>query len=283
MKEKLLFFVLFFSFIFFVSINAIPFVEIPLTFNESLVEISVFKINEKVIIRVNVSDTENDVQYVWLNLTASNGTLVLTNELMFNTLISCGENCSVWEKNYTLAGGEPAGIWVINVTANDTSGNIATNSTTFNVSKYIELTISQALIEGISFGLVNPGTVGKPALNNSGLPNGGTQYNLTLGTSSNINADFYHRINETHSSIYINESSSRTSELEGFSSNTTLSSEWKIMGNSSVNCSAIFPGNSCWVRYFIDVEQGTSSQYFERRYCFCAVYEGGGSSICGDC
>ncbi|MCS7106022.1 MAG: hypothetical protein NZ942_01770 [Candidatus Aenigmarchaeota archaeon] len=279
-KEFLIFsFFLFFAVSFIASIIAIPFVNVPETFNESLVEISVFEVGQKVVIRVNVSDTENDTQFVWLNLTASNGTLIFLDEVMVN-IASCGENCSTWEKNYTIAGGDPYGAWLVEVSANDTLGNIATNSTTFSVNKYLELIISQALVEGISFGLVVPMTSGKPALNNS---NGGTQYYLTLGTSSNVKVDFYHRINETHPKIHLNESSSRISEVDGFSSLTTLTSTWKIMGNSSVNCSAISPGSSCWVKYFIDVEENVISQYFERRYCFCAVFEGGNPSLCGDC
>jgi hypothetical protein len=262
------------------SLFANPFVYEPKTLNESLIEISVFRINEKIIIRVNVSDTENDTEYVWLNLTAGNQTLILNNELMENLSISCGENCSVWEKNYTLVGGDPPGTWIINVSANDTFGNTATNSTTFTVSRFMEIILSQALVEGISFGLVHPGTIGNPALNNSGL-NGGTLYNLTVGYSSNVNVTFYHRINETTpEGIYLNESSSKTNENEGFSSNTTLSANWKIMGDSSINCTSIAPGGSCWVKYFIDISKGVSSQYFERKYYFCAVYEGGDSSLC---
>lgn len=283
MKEKkfsIFFLFLFFLLSFIARIIATPFVDLPRTFNESLAEISVFELNQKVVIRTNVSDSEKDTQYVWLNLTASNGTLIFTNELMFNTSISCGENCSVWEKNYTLIGGDPAGIWVINVSANDTLGNIACNSTTFNVSKYVEIIISQTLQQGISFDLIHPGTVGNPALNNSGLANGGTQYNITVGSSSNTNITFYHKINETMIGIYLNESSSRTSENDGFSSNITLATEWKIMGNSSVNCSNVGIGESCWIRYFIDVSGGIPSQYFEKTYYFCAVYEGGSYDLC---
>ncbi len=283
--SKLIFLSLFliFLFIFFATIFAMPFVFTPITFNvtnEVLVETSVFNLFNKIVIRVNVSDSENDTQYVWINLTASNGTLIYFNELMINTSISCGENCSIWEKNYTLVGGDPVGLWIINISANNTSGELASNSTTFNVNKFVEIIISPALSQGVSFGLVHPGSIGNPALNNSDLPNGGTSYNFTVGYSSNTNVSFYSKINETKTNFYLNESCSKTSNYENFSSNTTLTTDWKIIGDSSINCSSIGIGESCWIKYFLDVSNHTPSQYFEVTYYYCAIYEGGNPSLC---
>jgi hypothetical protein len=113
-----------------------PFVYKPQTFNVTsgiLIETSIFNLNQQVVMRANVSDSENNLKYVWMNLTASNGTLIYNNVLMNNTTISCGTYCWIFEKNYTLATGDPGGNWIINVTANDTNGNTAKNSTTFVV------------------------------------------------------------------------------------------------------------------------------------------------------
>ncbi|MEM5834710.1 MAG: hypothetical protein QXQ69_02585 [Candidatus Aenigmatarchaeota archaeon] len=141
MLNKLLLYILAFLFIIIISyivpksliILATPFVYNPQIFNESLIEISVATYPQKVIIRANVSDSENNLNYVWLNLTASNGSLIYNNLLMTNTTISCGTYCWIFEKNYSLIQTDPDSTWIVNVSANDTYGNVKRNSTTFSV------------------------------------------------------------------------------------------------------------------------------------------------------
>jgi hypothetical protein len=203
---------------------------------------------------------------------------------MINTTISCGTDCWIYEKNYTLQGGDPPGTWIINVTANDTLSNTASNSTTFTVNRYISIILSQALTQGVMFGEIIANTVGNPALNNSADPYGGTQYNITLSSVSNENADFYSRLNESfETGIYVNESSSITNSTHGFSTNTTIANglNWYVLGNSTLNCTNIAPGNNCWTKFYMDAGINIPEGIKERTYEMCAVYTTGSPSLCG--
>jgi hypothetical protein len=265
-------------------ILATPFVYEPQTFNETYVEVSVFDLLEKVVIRANVTDPDDDVDECWLNLTASNGTLIYENVIMENTTIRADTTGWVFEINYTLQGGDPPGTWIINVTANDTLSNTASNSTTFTVNRYISIILSQALTQGVMFGEIIANTVGNPALNNSADPYGGTQYNITLSSVSNENADFYSRLNESfETGIYVNESSSITNSTHGFSTNTTIANglNWYVLGNSTLNCTNIAPGNNCWTKFYMDAGINIPEGIKERTYEMCAVYTTGSPSLCG--
>jgi parallel beta-helix repeat protein len=116
-----------------IFVAATPFVYTPETFSPTYVKISTFVLCDKVVIRANVSDSENNQEATWMNLTDASNNLVYTNEQMTNTTLSCGTYCWIWEINYTLKSTDPSGTWIINVTANDTLGNLGSNSTTFSV------------------------------------------------------------------------------------------------------------------------------------------------------
>ena len=154
-------------------------------------------------------------------------------------------------------------------------------NTTVSLSNIIELTLSQALTKGIMFGDITPNTIGNPARNNTSGPSSGTEYNITVGTSSTNNIDFYVKLNQTfEAGIYINETSSTTSTSSGFSTNTTIIDSWSILGNSTHNCTNVVIGNNCWMRLYFDVGS-VPSGYKQRNYTICGVVTGSNPSICG--
>jgi hypothetical protein len=154
-------------------------------------------------------------------------------------------------------------------------------NTTISLSNIIEITLSQALIKGIMFGDITPNTIGNPARNNTSGPSSETEYNITVGTSSTNNIDFYVKLNQTfETGIYINETSSTTSSSSGFSTNTTIDDSWSILGNSTHNCTNIVKGNNCWMRLYFDVGS-VPSGYKQRNYTICGVVTGNNPSICG--
>ena len=89
-----------------IVVTATPSVYEPETYNETYVELSAFIISDKIVMRANVSDSDagtTPIDKVVLNLTASNGTLIYTNEDMTNTTEECPPaDCWIYEKNYTL-------------------------------------------------------------------------------------------------------------------------------------------------------------------------------------
>ncbi len=149
---------------------------------------------------------------------------------------------------------------------------------TFGVEDFVEITLSQALLDGIMFDTVTPNTVGNPARNNSHPE---TRYNVTVGSSSTQNLDFYVKLNESfETGIYINESSSITSAFSAFITNTTVGDNWSILGNSTFNCTDMVIGNNCWMRLYFDAVN-VPSGYKQRNYIICGVITGSNPSICG--
>jgi hypothetical protein len=105
---------------------------------------------------------------------------------------------------------------------------------------------------------------------------------VTVGSSSTDNIDFYVKLNETFElGIYVNETSSTTSNSSGFSTNTTVDATWSILGNSTSNCTNIAVGNNCWMRLYFDVGTNVPSGYKQRDYRICGVVTGSDPIICG--
>ncbi|RLI99306.1 MAG: hypothetical protein DRP08_07290, partial [Candidatus Aenigmatarchaeota archaeon] len=113
----------------------LPIVEKPRTYSESLVEKTSFEQNEKVVIRVNVTDPDGaeQIDKVLINITSANGSLVVENAEMVN--VSSITNGYVFEYNYTLTNllSNEFGTWQIDVFANDTYSQSDSNSSTFEV------------------------------------------------------------------------------------------------------------------------------------------------------
>jgi hypothetical protein len=116
------------------TVYATPFVYTPQTYNVTDIRISTFILCDKIIIRTNVSDSEGNQQKTWMNLTDASANKIYNKAQMTNTTKSCGTACWIWEINYTLNSTNPAGTWQINVTANDTTGTVRSNSTQFTVA-----------------------------------------------------------------------------------------------------------------------------------------------------
>ncbi|RLG57497.1 MAG: hypothetical protein DRN95_05485, partial [Candidatus Hydrothermarchaeota archaeon] len=115
--------------------NNLPVVEEPRTYSESLVEKTSFEQNEKVVIRVNVTDPDGaeQIDKVLINITSANGNLVVESAEMVN--ISSITNGYVFEYNYTLTNlqSDEFGTWQIEIWANDTYSQSDSNSSSFEV------------------------------------------------------------------------------------------------------------------------------------------------------
>jgi len=173
---------------------ATPFVYKPVTYNEQYIVTTVFALGDKVITRANVSDNLNDVQSVRINITDPNNVLKVNFQPMTNTGISCGTNCSIYEYNYTLQSTDVGGTWNITVWANDSYGNKAQNSTTFNVC-VISISLSSVLSSGVNFEGCAPTGDYCYATGNNGA--GTTSYNITI-SASGCNADLYVKGNQSY-------------------------------------------------------------------------------------
>jgi len=212
------------------------------------------------------------------NETASTSSLLGT-----NSTNSTGHAVWYWDTT-----GLSAGTYYpkCNITDNSTMYYNASEynqvNTTISVENFVEILLSQTLLEGIIFGEITPNTIGNPARNNTSGQNGDTTYNVTVGTSSTQNLDFYVKLNESfESGIYINESSSTTSANSGFSTNTTVDTSWAILGNLTSNCTNIAVNGNCWMRLYFDVDFDVPSGYKNRNYTICGIVTSSNPSICG--
>jgi hypothetical protein len=282
-------------------ILATPYVYKPQTFNETYVALSVFNIGDKVVMRANVTTQGGySINKVILNLTDSNSVQKYTNTEMTNKLLTCSGPvlCRIYEKNYTLSQSPPdsPGTWKINVTANDTDNYRASNSTTFEVSVWVSITPSQAILGGVMFGAVDPNTNDNPALNDTTGDGGGTDYNITIDTSSNVNVDLYHRatgnlvysgnsIGINNVSHAANTTSNTGNNLDDYTEagdldSIAMSTSYAIIGGSGV-CSNLQSSNNCWMTYWLDVPSGQVPGDYDTDYEYCGVQNGQGSAQCG--
>jgi parallel beta-helix repeat protein len=111
-----------------------PLIETLNTYNSTYAKLSVFHLDEKVIVRANITDPQGagDLDTVLINLTNPQKTIKVTNAKMSNvTSITSGYT---YEYNYTIpAEYQSYGDWAVDVFVNDTSNNKDTRSTTFKV------------------------------------------------------------------------------------------------------------------------------------------------------
>jgi len=155
------------------------------------------------------------------------------------------------------------------------SGNDYASGSTFlnaTITQFVSITPSTALTENILFDTVYPASSGNPARNNSEGAGGGTQYNLTVDSSTTGSINFWNKIAAltcTGGNCYVNESASTTDETTGWSSNTTVGTSISIMGNSTVNCTSVAADGNCWIRYYLDVSTGVTSGNYSTTYTYC--------------
>lgn len=186
----------------------------------------------------------NSTHATFINLDQNNNTIVIVN--------STGQTIETLCTN------------VVNCSINQT--NIIKNIQ-FKRTIIIAITPSTALTQGILFNILSSNTIGNPAINNSiGY------YNITIDPSSTVSVDIYTNLSSVFDSgIYVNESSSTTSETSTFSTNTTITGSWTILGNSTYNCTALNDNANCWIRFFMDVALGVSSGNKNRTFSYCAI------------
>jgi len=151
------------------------------------------------------------------------------------------------------------------------------------VNVYIDIVPTNALYPyGIRFGDVDPGTSNNPAENNSDSPTGGTQYNISVDPTSNVNVKFGNSLSATISGLTVKEQSSITNETHGFTTSyQTVDTTYDIVGNTTVNCTNIAPSNMCWMKYFLDVASATAAGLKTTTYKICGVQNTTDFTNCG--
>jgi hypothetical protein len=153
----------------------------------------------------------------------------------------------------------------------------------------IEITPSQALIDGIMFDYTTPNTNDNSALNNSNGPGGGTAYNITIGPASTVSLDIYQKASNMiagSTAILIENVTNQANTTNNTGSNLVatgsipLTSSWSIIGGST-NCNNLGSDTNCWVRYWLDIPSTQVSGGYTTSYYFCGISSGGDPSLCG--
>jgi len=110
-----------------------PSVNTPKTYDENYVEKTSFGVDNKVIIKVNITDPygAEDIDKILIEIIDNSSNIKVDNETMLN--VSSITDGYTYEYNYTLPSDAVLGVWTINVYANDTRNIWDSNSTTFNV------------------------------------------------------------------------------------------------------------------------------------------------------
>jgi len=119
--------------------NQPPSVDTPKTYDENYVEKTSFIGGDKVVIRVNITDAQGaeDIDKVLIEIIDNSSTVQVANETMTN--VSSITDGYTYEYNYTLPISSTSGLWTINVYANDTQNSWNSNSTTFEVTVYLNI------------------------------------------------------------------------------------------------------------------------------------------------
>jgi len=176
--------------------------------------------------------------------------------------------------------------WTITGRAQVSGAEYTVGSTnlTATVQQYISLIPSEALAAGINFGTIYSGTTGNPALNNSNGVDGGTAYNITVDSSTTVSVNFWHKLESdlpcAGGTCTVRASASKTNATHGFSTNETVETTWKVIGNSTVNCTDVSPGGNCWIKYYLDVSSGVVSGTYQTTYWYCGNATTG-TATCG--
>ena len=133
----------------------------PKTYNENYVEKTSFIGGDKVVIRVNVTDPQGaeDINKVLITIIDNSSVVQVSNESMTN--VSSITNGYTYEYNYTLPTSSTSGLWTINVYANDTQNFWNSNSTTFEVTVYLNIYLPYGDTYGRNETVLVNGTVTK--------------------------------------------------------------------------------------------------------------------------
>jgi ribosomal protein S11 len=210
----------------------------------------------------------NDTGYILSKILLKVGDNTYDSPIFLNESNSWTWSNFTW-KNSSITSGSMG--WKIY--ANDSFGNENVTELTYltlSEVQTISVTLSTTLSSGILFGTVAPNTSGNPAQNNTNCAGGGTCYNFTVISTSNVS--FYNKLTSTITctggtcAFYV--SGSDNNSNSGFSGNSTFDTNYVGIEN----CNAIANGNNCWIRHFVDVSSGViSSNYGDNsKYTWCA-------------
>ncbi len=178
--------------------------------------------------------------------------------------------------------------------ANDTSNNWNSSCsspfsyTTTTPPVFISISISPALMNGIMFGTINPGTNDNPAINNTNGAGGGTAYNITIDSSTTVNVDLYNDAsgnlvsgsyiigigNVTHQA----NTTSNTGDNLVAAGSIALSITYSIIGSI---CQNLLANSNCWISYWLDSPTVQPPGSYTTTYKYCAVQNGTDYGQCG--
>jgi hypothetical protein len=258
--------------------------------------------NTNTYICVNATATDpSGISQVWSQITFPNAT-VLNITLSQDTGIPCAGTASDDWYGAIVNVGSTAGNLTVNTTfANDTLGNLGYQSPWPNLQVNvtsaitISISVSAAISSGIRFGSCGANQNDCPALNNTSGADGGTEYYITLDSSSTDNADIAHR-----TSTHLCKDGVCTTVIEIGNAtavgNKTSSTGSNLIPGSSVSltlsyadlsgCSGAYnltPGQNCWIRYWLDIPASQTVGNYNTTYCYCAYLATESPSICGTC
>jgi hypothetical protein len=162
-----------------------------------------------------------------------------------------------------------------------TGQEYAVGTTPLNVTvvQYVSITPSAGIIRGILFGTVYANSYGNPAENDTTGPGGGTEYYLTVDSSTTSNINFFDRTpTDLPSGLVDYNRANRTSATGPWTANYTIGIEWKNIAGTE--CSNIPPGGSCYIQYFLNVSFGVISGVYNTTYYYCGNATSG-NATCG--
>jgi hypothetical protein len=115
------------------TLSRSPIVYRPETYSPAMVKKSAFKPGQTVRVRVQVTDADggDNIDDVLMTVRNSTGGIVLNPAPMIN--VTNVSNGYIYEYNYSIPQNAQNGIWTINVTANDTLNNKASNNVSIAV------------------------------------------------------------------------------------------------------------------------------------------------------
>lgn len=176
-------------------------------------------------------------------------------------------------------------------------------NTTMNVTVnfLISVTPSANLTKGIQFGSLDPGisdTICTECYNSSSTEPNMTFISLNVDSTTNSNADFFHKANSdlttggAEEDIKIANVTNEANQTQlGTNINATTKSDGtvalttsfvEIGGNALSPCDNIGHDGTgyCYFSFWLDVPSGHESGNYQTDYCFCAVKNNAGSGSC---
>ncbi len=171
-----------------------------------------------------------------------------------------------------------------------------TGTTKMNVTirGWVSISASSCITAGITFNETDQNTRGNNATCNWGQgDNGGSGYNLTLGTETTVNVNFTHASNRSNlttgtyeigiANVTYNSNSTEDngSNMLNNDTATALSTNWDEMED----CTNLDKSTKtdCWETYFLNVPSAQPPGDYETGYCWCGRRTNTAETNCGSC